>query len=64
MGSSPYVWFCACKTDTLGTELYVSVGPRTHLCTCACKAACLPLELLVSMFPSPHLWFVHAKQRI
>ena len=31
MGSIPHLWFCACKTATLGPELQVSVGPRPHL---------------------------------
>ena len=29
MGSSPHLWFFACKTETLGLELKVSVGPKT-----------------------------------
>ena len=29
--SSPHLWFCACKTATLGLELQVSVGPTLHL---------------------------------
>ena len=31
MGSSPHLWFCACKTETLGLQLKVSFGPRPHL---------------------------------
>ena len=31
MGSSPHLWFCACKTETVGLELKVSVGPNLHL---------------------------------
>ena len=31
MGSSPHLWFCACKTATLAHELLVSIGPSTHL---------------------------------
>ena len=49
----PHLWFCACKTETLGQELQVSVGPRPHLWICACKTASLPV---VSMGPRPHLW--------
>ena len=30
-GSSRHLWFCACKTATLGLELQVSVGPRPNL---------------------------------
>ena len=29
--SSPHLWFCACKTATIGLELQVSFGPRLHL---------------------------------
>ena len=31
MGSSPHLWFCACKTATLAHELLVSIVPSTHL---------------------------------
>ena len=31
MGSSPHLWFCACKTMTLAHELLVSMGPSPHL---------------------------------
>ena len=31
MGSSPHLWFCACKTATLAYELLVSIGPSSHL---------------------------------
>ena len=41
MGSSPSLWFCACKTATLGPELQVSVGPRPHVLFCAFKTATL-----------------------
>ena len=54
MGSSPYLWLCACKTAPLGPVL-VSLGPRPHLWICAIEAAYLPLELLVSICPRPHL---------
>ena len=61
VGSSHHLWFCACKTATLGQ---VSVGPKPHLWFSACKTACLTSELLVSIGPSPHLRFLHAKQRL
>ena len=64
MGSIPHLWFCVCKTATLGLELQVSIGPRTHLWFSAFKIACLASELLVSMGPSPHVWFLDAKQRL
>ena len=54
----------ACKTETFGTELQVSIGPRPHLSFCACKTAWLASELLVSMGPSSNLWFSFSKQRI
>ena len=31
MGSSPHLWFCACKTETLALELKVSVGQRPNV---------------------------------
>ena len=31
MGSSYDLWFCACKTETLGPDLQVCIGPRPHL---------------------------------
>ena len=31
MGSSPHLWFCPCKTETLIQTLQVSVGPIPHL---------------------------------
>ena len=34
MGSSPHLWFCACKTMTLAHELLVSIGPSPHLWFC------------------------------
>ena len=50
VGSSHHLWFCACKTATLGQ---VSVGPKRHLWFSACKTACLASELLVSVGPRP-----------
>ena len=40
MGSSPHLWFCACKTACLPLELLVSICPRPHLCIFANKTAC------------------------
>ena len=31
MGSSPHLWFCACKTATLAPELLDSMCPSPHL---------------------------------
>ena len=63
-GSQPSSEVFACKPETFGPKLHVSMGPRTHLWFSACKTACLASEILVSMCPSPHLWFLNAKQRI
>ena len=54
----------ACKTETLGPELQVSMGRRPHQWFFAFKAATLAPELQVSKGPSLHLWFLHAKQRL
>ena len=54
----------ACKTETLGPELQVSMGPRPHLWVLVFKTATLAPELRVSVGPSPHLRFLHAKQRL
>ena len=54
----------ACKPETFGPKLHVSMGLRTHLWFSTCKTACLASEILVSMGPSPQLWFLHAKQRL
>ena len=64
MGSSPHLWFCACKTVTLGLELQVSVGTRQDLSFCTCTTAHLASKLLVSMGPRPHLWILIEKQRL
>ena len=39
-GSQPSSVVFACKTETLGPELQVSMGPRPHLSFCAYKTAC------------------------
>ena len=57
MVSSPHLWFCACKTETWGPDLQVSMGPRPHLLFCVCKTSWLAPEKHVSMYTSPHLWF-------
>ena len=61
-GSQPSFVVIASKTETLGQELLVSMGPRPHLSFCACKTTRLAPEILISMGPNPHLWFLHAKQ--
>ena len=47
----------ASTTATLGPELQVSLGPRSHLWFFPFKTATLAPELQVSKGPSPHLWF-------
>ena len=63
-GSHPSSVVFAFKTATLGPELLVSMGPRSHLAFYACKTTRLASELLDSMDPTPHLWVLHAKQRL
>ena len=54
-GSQPSFVTFPFKTATLGSELQVSMGPRSHLWFIAFKTAPLAPELKVSMGPSPHL---------
>ena len=61
MGSSPHLWFCACKTATLGTDVQVCVCPRPHLWICAHVTVGLAQECQVYMGSSPHLWFCSCK---
>ena len=63
-GSQPSSAVFACKTATLGPELQVSMGPRSHLWFFAFKTVTLAPELQVSIGASPHLWILHAKQRL
>ena len=55
-GSHPSFGVYACKTETLGPELQVSMCLSPHLWFFAFKTATLAPELQVSMGPSPHLW--------
>ena len=57
MVSSPHLWFCARKTETLGPDLQVFMGTRHHLSFRACKTTWLEPEILVSMGSIGHLWF-------
>ena len=52
----------ACKTATFGSELLVSMGPRTHLSFCECITAWFASQVLVSMCSSPHLCFLHVNR--
>ena len=60
-GPQPSSVVIACKTETLGPELQVSMGPRPHLWFFAFKTSTLASELLVSMGPRPHLSFCECK---
>ena len=64
MGSSPHLWFCACKTVTLGPDLQVCMGPRPHLWFLAHITACLAQEYQDTMGPRPHLRILIAKQHL
>ena len=44
-----------CKTAPFGAELYVPMGPRTHLSVCACKTSRFAPQLLVSVGTRSHL---------
>ena len=46
-----------CETETLRTELQVSMGPRPHVWFFAFKRGTLAPELQASMSKNPHLWF-------
>ena len=60
-GSKPSFVIFACKTATLGPELQVSIGARSHLRFFAFKTGTLVPELQVSKGPSLHLSFYACK---
>ena len=67
MGTSPNLWFCACKTATLGPDQQVCMGPRPLLWICVHITECLALELQNDRsirVPALTCGFVHAKQRL
>ena len=57
----PRLWFCACKTAWLASELLVSICSSPHFCFLHEKIACFGPELQVSMVPRPHLSFCAGK---
>ena len=61
MGSSPHLWFCACKTATLGPEIQACIGPRPHLRVWALITACLAQKQNDYIGSRPHLWFCACK---
>ena len=63
MDSSPHLWFCACKTATLGQELQASVGPRPHLWFFHAKQRLLDQNNKYLWVPDMTCRFVNAKHR-
>ena len=61
--SSPHLWFCACKTVTLGAELQVSVGPRHHLWFFQAKQRLLEQNDKSLWIRDMNCRFVHVQQR-
>ena len=62
MGPCPHLWFCACKTATLGPELQVSVGPSPHLLFLHAKQRLLNQNNKSLWVSDLTCHFVHAKQ--
>ena len=63
MGPTPHLWFCACKTATLGLELQVSVGSRRHLWFLHAKQRLLDRNNKSLWVPDMTCRFVHVQQR-
>ena len=63
IGSSPHLWFCACKTAPLGLELQVSVGPRPHLWFLHAKQRLLDQNNKSLWVPDMTCRFVHVQRR-
>ena len=63
MGSSPHLWFCACKTATLAYELLVSFGLSPRLCFLHAEQRLLEPNYKSLEVPVLSCPFVHAKQR-
>ena len=63
MGSSPHLWFCADKTETLGLESKVSVGPKLHLWIVYVKQQLLDQNNPSLGAPDMTCRFVHVQQR-
>ena len=60
-GSQPSSVVFACKAETLGPELQICMGPRSHLWFCACKTETLGPEKQVCIGPDLICGFVHTK---
>ena len=63
IGSSRHLWFCECKTATLGLELQVSVGPRPNLWFLRAKHRILDRNNKSLWVPDMTFRFVHIRQR-
>ena len=63
MGSSPHLWFCACKTATFGPELHVSVGQRPHMWFFQAKQRLLEQNKKSLGVPDMTCRFVHVHRR-
>ena len=64
MGSSPHLWFCACKTATLAHELLVSICPSHHLRFLHANQRLLDQKCMSLWDPDLSCRFVHAKRVI
>ena len=62
MGCRSHLWFCACKTSTLGPELQVSVGSRPHLWFLHAKQRILEQNIKSLWVPDMTYRFVHVQQ--
>ena len=63
MGPRHDLWFCACTTACLASELLVSMGPSSHLCLLHAKQRLLDQNCKSLCVPDLTCDFVHAKQR-
>ena len=64
MGCSLHLWFCACKTATLGPDLQVCIGLCPHLLVLSTHNSGLAQEYQDYTGSSPHLWFCACKTSI
>ena len=60
---SPHLWFCACKTAWLASELLVSMGPCPHTWFLDAKQQLLDQNNKSLWVPDLTCHFVHAKPR-
>ena len=62
MGSSPHLWFCACKSATLAHELLVSICLSHHLRFLHANQRLLDQKCMSLWDPDLSCRFVHAKR--